>query len=285
MKRKKRPGSSVDDVYQVLYERIVQGTYPPGLRMAQSELAEELNTSRTPLREALNRLQANGLLVATNNRGMQVSKVQSDETEQLYAIRLLVEPSLIAAMVPDMTAADIQAMSDALDEMESAGHATRAYQEAHLKFHNVALARYPAAIRNMINSIYEKILRHQRLHFSRPQVPDDFTNVDRCFLRAIKARDSELARQWLEFHLIDAGLGLAFDVDMDHVPTSLYMAAKGVGITIDGTADRIVRPVSICWHGGCAGPKSAMQTINLKYTPGTAGNSVEGKVKPRTKRS
>jgi len=268
MRKKKRSGSAVDDVYQVLHDRIIQGSYPPGMKMAQDVLATELKTSRTPLREALNRLQANGLLTATNNRGMEVSQVRHEQTEQLYALRLLVEPALISAMVPDMTAADIKSMSDALDEMQSAGHATRAYQEAHHKFHNVALSRYPAAIREMIETIYEKILRHQRLYFSRPQVPEDFTNVDRCFLQAIKARNSDLARQWLEFHLIDAGLGLALDMHETHVPQSLLLAARGVGIDIDCTVDHIVRPVSICWRNGSVGPKPGMQTVNLKYVPG-----------------
>ena len=235
--------------------------------MAQNELATELKTSRTPLREALNRLQANGLLTATNNRGMEVSEVRYEQTEQLYALRLLVEPALISAMVPNMTNTDIKTMSDALDEMQSAGHATRAYQEAHLKFHNVALSRYPSAIREMIETIYEKILRHQRLHFSRPQIPEDFTSVDRCFLQAIRARNPDHARQWLEFHLIDAGLGLALDIDEDHVPQSLLLAARGVGIEIDCTVDHIVRPVSIRWANGSGGPKPAMQTVNLKYTP------------------
>jgi DNA-binding GntR family transcriptional regulator len=149
--KKKRSGSAVDDVYEVLYERIVQGRYPPGLRMTQDELADELKTSRTPLREALNRLQANGLLVANNNRGMEVSQVRYEQTEQLYAVRLLVEPASIVALVPDLPQSDIAAMSRALDEMEVAGHATQAYQAAHLKFHDVALSRYPSAIKEMIH--------------------------------------------------------------------------------------------------------------------------------------
>jgi DNA-binding GntR family transcriptional regulator len=78
--KKKRSGSAVDEVYEVLHERIVQGLYPPGLRMTQDELANELKTSRTPLREALNRLQANGLVVANNNRGMEVSQVRYEQT-------------------------------------------------------------------------------------------------------------------------------------------------------------------------------------------------------------
>jgi hypothetical protein len=184
-------------------------------------------------------------------------------------VRLLVEPALIAAMVPDMSKSDIDTMSRALDEMERATHATKAYQAAHLRFHDVALSRYPPVIKEMIQSIYEKIHRHQRLHFSRPQIPEDFTNVDRCFLEAIKSRDAQLARYWLEFHLIDAGLGLALDIDETHVPSALLLAAKGAGIDIDCSAEHIARPVRIQWRDDYDGLRPAMNTVNLKYTPRT----------------
>lgn len=272
---RKRSGTAVDEIYQVLYDRIVSGKYPPGLRMSQADLAAELNTSRTPLREALNRLQANGLVVANNNRGMEVAGAHYEEMEQLYAIRLLIEPPLIAAIVHELSAEDIDAMAAALEEMERTSYATQAFQGVHLKFHNVALAHYPDTIREMIKSIYQKIIRHQRLHFSRPHVPEDFTNVDRFFLDAIRAGDTLLARQWLEFHLIDAALGLALDIDPDQIPRSLLKAARGVGITIEAGPERFVRPAHILWEraGACAMPP--VETVNLKFIPKKAGKKVQ----------
>lgn len=271
---RKRSGTAVDEIYQVLYDRIVSGKYPPGLRMSQADLAAELNTSRTPLREALNRLQANGLVVANNNRGMEVAGAHYEEMEQLYAIRLLIEPPLIAAIVDELSAEDIDAMATALEEMERTSYATQAFQGVHLKFHNVALAHYPDTIREMIESIYQKIIRHQRLHFSRPHVPEDFTNVDRFFLDAIRAGDAHLARQWLEFHLIDAALGLALDIDPDQMPRSLLKAARGVGITIEAGPERFMRPAHIAWERAGASAMPPIETVNLKFVPKKASKKV-----------
>lgn len=264
---RKRSGTAVEEIYQILYDRIVSGKYPPGLRMSQADLAAELSVSRTPLREALNRLQANGLVVANNNRGMEVAGAHYEEMEQLYAIRLLVEPPLIAAIVNELSPADIDAMAAALCEMEKNSYATQAFQGVHLKFHNVALAYYPDTIREMIESIYGKIVRHQRLHFSRPHVPEDFTNVDRFFLDAMREGDALLARQWLEFHLIDAALGLALDIDPDQAPRALLKAAKGIGITIECGSDRFTRPARIEWKRADACAMPAIETVNLKFVP------------------
>lgn len=269
----KRPGTAVDEIYQVLHDRIVNGKYAPGVRMSQAELAAELSTSRTPLREALNRLQANGLLVATNNRGMEVAAVRFEQTEQLYAIRLLVEPPLVAALIAALSAADIDDMETALSNMEQSRYITKAYQEAHHDFHMVMLSRYPDAMREMIESIYQKINRHQRLHFSRPQIPDDFTNTDRLFLEAIRAKNTLLARQWLEFHLIDAGLGLALDIDPDHVPAALVMAAQGIGIELDCKDGQIKRPVAIRWKSADARPMPDLETVNLKHVPNSVSKT------------
>lgn len=273
----KRPGNAVDEIFQVLHDRIVNGKYAPGVRMSQADLAAELNTSRTPLREALNRLQANGLLVATNNRGMEVAAVRFEQTEQLYALRLLVEPPLVAALVPTLSAADIDGMEAALGKMEQSRYMTKAYQEAHHDFHMVILSRYPDAMREMIESIYLKINRHQRLHFSRPQIPDDFTATDRLFLDAIRAKDTALARQWLEFHLIDAGLGLALDIDPDHVPAALVMAAQGIGIELECRDGEIARPVVIRWKSTDARPMPVVETVNLKHVPDSLSKSVSKK--------
>lgn len=263
----KRPGTAVDEIYEVLHDRIVNGIYAPGVKMSQADLAAELNTSRTPLREALHRLHANGLLVATNNRGMEVAAVHFEQTEQLYAIRLLLEPPLVAALVPTLKEADIDLMETALGKMEQSRYMTKAYQEAHHDFHAVMLSRYPDGMREMVESIYLKIHRHQRLHFSRPQISDDFTNTDRLFLDAIRTGDVTLAKQWLEFHLIDAGLGLVIDIDPDHVPAALVLAARGIGIELERGDGAMVRPVMIRWTNSDARPMPAIETVNLMHVP------------------
>jgi DNA-binding GntR family transcriptional regulator len=260
----KRPGTSVDDVYRTLYERIIAGRYPPRFRMSQLELAEELKVSRTPLREALNRLQAGGLLVADANRGMEVAPLHNADAEEGYSARLLLEPALVASLVPLFSGRDFDEMARALDEMERAGHRNREFQKAHLAFHTVALRRYPKTIREIVLSLYDKNHRHQCVHFSRPRIPQDFIDIDRSFLQAIRAGDTSNVRQLLEFHLIDASLGMALDIDPRHVPSSLVLAASGVGIELDIASQdgEIQRPVSMHWRRGGAAPLK-LGTTNL----------------------
>lgn len=259
-------GHSVDEIYRVLADRIINGVYMPGRKLSQSDLADELDVSRTPLREALNRLQQTGLVVATINRGMEVSPVTFEETEQLYAIRLLIEPPVVAAVTAQLTEADLDAMSQALDRMDKGAERTKEFQDAHHCFHEAVLVHYPQAIREMIESIYLKIIRHQRIYFSRPRAPEEFCAIDRLLLNASIARDGELAKHILEFHLIDAALGLILDANPDFEPAALAIAARGLGIKLDfGGPGSHQRPARLSWVNGAAANVPPMKTGNLYY--------------------
>jgi DNA-binding GntR family transcriptional regulator len=84
--------SVVDQVHGALLERIVAGELPPGSRLRQEALAEELGVSRTPLREALVRLASEGLVEFTPNRGATVAARDFSDMEQAWGARLVIEP-------------------------------------------------------------------------------------------------------------------------------------------------------------------------------------------------
>lgn len=84
--------SVVDQVHAELLERIVAGELPPGARLRQEALAEELGVSRTPLREALVRLVSEGLVEFAPNRGATVARRDFSDMEQAWLARLVIEP-------------------------------------------------------------------------------------------------------------------------------------------------------------------------------------------------
>ncbi len=269
---KERPGDTVDQVHRTLRERIIEGHYPPGLRLSQGALATELDVSRTPLREALHRLEADGLVISEANRGMQVAPASVEAVEECYAMRLLIEPPTVAAITADLSNGELVAMEDALDEMDSNRHRQRDYQEAHLRFHELALNHYPASFREVTRSLHLKIYRHQRLYFSRPEVPENFTHVDRVFLAAIRDRDAELAKQLLEFHLIDAAMGMILDKEQDHAFGPLLVAARGVGIEIEPPSGRQADcRTTIRWRRGDARVLPPLTTTTIQYIPEPQG--------------
>ncbi len=121
---KTRSGTTVDELCTALRERIASREYFPGQRMSQEQLAAEFKVSRTPLREAFKRLEADGLLVATANRGVHVAPISNSDTEQNYALRILIEPPIVATLTEQLTDTEIEQMQTALADMRKyRGHA------------------------------------------------------------------------------------------------------------------------------------------------------------------
>ena len=84
--------SVVDQVYMAIRERISSGSLPRGARVHQEDLAEELGVSRTPVREALRRLAAEGLVEMRTNRGARVADVDQIGMRSSYEARTVIEP-------------------------------------------------------------------------------------------------------------------------------------------------------------------------------------------------
>ena len=84
--------SVVDQVYLAIRERIADGALARGARIHQEDLAEELGVSRTPVREALRRLAAEGLVEMRTNRGARVADVGQGAMRAAYEARLVIEP-------------------------------------------------------------------------------------------------------------------------------------------------------------------------------------------------
>ena len=119
-----RPGDTSEEVYVRLRDLIVEGEYAPGER-PHARLMEALGVGRTPLRTALSRLQSDGLVIATPNRGVEVAEAPVSSAEEIYALRFLVEPPLLEASAPTISAEHLAQMRHWLTRMERAGRATR----------------------------------------------------------------------------------------------------------------------------------------------------------------
>ncbi len=266
---KTRSGTTVDELCTALRDRIVAGKYFPGQRMSQEQLAAEFKVSRTPLREAFQRLEADGLLVSTANRGVHVAPIVNSETEQSYALRILLEPPTVAAVLESLSDADIDQMQTALRDMRDHRDHSRRFQEAHLAFHDVIRVRYPKSFADLTQNLYTMIYRHQSVYLSHHRAPEDFIELDQDLLDAITERRTGSARRVLEFHLIDAALGLVLDADPDHEFDSLLVALKGRDIVLEhDDAGRVPRPARIYWldHDEVL-PERTTSNLILTYAP------------------
>jgi DNA-binding GntR family transcriptional regulator len=98
--------------------RILSGALAPGARIVQDDLAEELNASRIPVREALRLLQARGLVTIKANAGAWVSRMTMRDCELSYRIRERVEPLLLTESLPLLGPDDLAELAEIQEQIE-----------------------------------------------------------------------------------------------------------------------------------------------------------------------
>lgn len=100
--------SKKDLVVDVIREAILSGELEPGERLLQDDLAERLQVSSTPVREALRQLESEGILQSSPNRGVRVAEVDWQAVREIYLIRADLEALATRMAVPRLTAADLK---------------------------------------------------------------------------------------------------------------------------------------------------------------------------------
>lgn len=104
--------------YDVLKKAIITGEIPAGERIVETDYADRLHISRTPLREALRKLERDGLVEYVMRRGVVVRAFTIEDIEQIYTIRNALEMLTLPAIVDNATPADIASLRDKLAQMD-----------------------------------------------------------------------------------------------------------------------------------------------------------------------
>ncbi len=84
-----------EQIYEILKNRILNDYYAPGKKLSEVEISEELGVSRSPLREAIRQLEADGLLSGTANKGVYVKKLGEKDVRDLYQVEIMIQNNSI----------------------------------------------------------------------------------------------------------------------------------------------------------------------------------------------
>ncbi|MHB8285040.1 MAG: GntR family transcriptional regulator [Caulobacteraceae bacterium] len=107
-----------EQAYEMIRMRILVGEIAPGMALRQDAIALQLGVSKIPLREALTRLAQDGLLSSKPNRGFVVRALSAEEAEEVFALRLKLEPEAAAKACRVATQEDRARVLVALAELE-----------------------------------------------------------------------------------------------------------------------------------------------------------------------
>jgi DNA-binding GntR family transcriptional regulator len=128
-----------EGVYRVLRAAILDGTVPPGGQLRERDIATDLGISRSPLREALTRLEEEGLIVKFPFRGAFVVEVSAREVAEIASIRLLVEPYAGELALETLRGPERPRLTQTVEELRQATDKNDipASIDAHLQFHRL----------------------------------------------------------------------------------------------------------------------------------------------------
>jgi len=192
-----------EQVYEDLRQWIVDGTLRPGENLKDIQLASRLGISRTPVREALRRLEDEGLVHTSANRWTRVSEIQMEEIDQILPIMNSLELLSLTQAFIDMGPEDIEKMREAnrkLEEAVQAGNYAEA-AEANRKFHYVFILRTEnTELIRVIQRLRVKIQRLGSYYFSSPTLPSSSIREHAELIQAISAKRLEDAKTILSGH-------------------------------------------------------------------------------------
>ncbi|MEF2558932.1 GntR family transcriptional regulator [Aurantimonas sp. C2-5-R2] len=198
-----------DHVAEVLRERIISGVYERGEKLRQGDIAEELEVSLTPVREAMKILEAEGYIISMSHRGVLVPPFYVEQAEELFELRMLLERRLTENAFNRMTSerlAELEAIqaeyataTSSMDrnQLRSANYRFhfRMYEWANepqtLAFVRVLWAKYPFHYLDAIKSRTTRAVREHQAFLIQAQAG----NVE----GALEAMEEHIRAGWKEF--------------------------------------------------------------------------------------
>lgn len=199
-----RPGLIRHEVYDHLKGEILSGKLPSGSRLGEIALAERLGVSRTPVREAMQRLAQDGLVEVAANRGARVKTVSTADVEDVYAVREVLDGLAARLAATHRTDAQLGAMRNALEKLEQADASDFELQiAADLEFHGlIASASGNLALTATLRGLSEGVARVKLLTKRYNQSAQTQTAHQNLF-RAIQTGDAETAERIAKAHVLE----------------------------------------------------------------------------------
>lgn len=189
--------SFVDDAYRQIKQKILDNDMPPGFQALEAELALQFGMSRTPIREALLRLQGEGFVRLAPRRGMMVLPISPDDMREIYDVITALETvAAEGAASRALSLAEIAELDGAVDAMDAAlkNDDLDAWADADDHFHLTVLRLCGNSRLAATSMMFRDQIRRTRMLTLRLRPrPDRSNEAHRKLVAAIRAGDAEAA--------------------------------------------------------------------------------------------
>jgi len=203
-----------DVIKERIVERILDGTYPPGSRIVESQLAQEFGTSQAPVREALRDLEGMRFIESQPHVGARVRAVTSEELGQIYPVRAALEEVAGREAAVRMTDEVLAALANELLAMRSAAEAGEVHEQLvhDARFHEIIVE---ASGNQVLLEVWRSLRVEARTLVSVIKADSNLrmiAEMHRPVLSALQSRDPDLAGKEMRAHIEFFGSFVALGV-------------------------------------------------------------------------
>lgn len=193
-----------DVVFNTLRNAILTGELSPGERLMEIKLADKLGVSRTPIREAIRKLELEGLVVNTPRKGAEVANISAEDLRDVLEVRRSLEVLAISLACDKMTDETLELLYENIDAFKHSidAKATSDIASVDVTFHDII---YKATGNNrliqILNNISEQMYRYRFEYIKNKESWNRLVEEHMNIYEAIKNRDKELAIKSILLHI------------------------------------------------------------------------------------
>jgi DNA-binding GntR family transcriptional regulator len=191
--------------YEHLKASILSGRFNPGERLAEEHLAKELGISRTPIREALHKLESEGLIKPLASRGFVASQDSKDDIEELFEIRAVLEGYALRLICGRITDAVLAQLEDTVEKAEDAlrRHGLDEIFQWNTRFHDTLhdLITDKHRLYHQMVTMRQYVLRYRKNTLQYPDGGARTVDGHRKILLALRLRDPDLCERVMREHI------------------------------------------------------------------------------------
>ena len=205
VKHKQSVPSVRERTYEHLKSVILSGRFSPGERLAEEHLAEELGVSRTPVREALHKLEQDGLIEPLESRGFCIPSNSLEEVEDLFDLRTVLEGYTLRVICERITDEQLKRLEEMIGESDNAldrGRLDEVFQW-NTQFHDTlhAMVAHKRRFHSLIVNMRKYVLRYRKDTLQYLDGGQRASEGHRQILLALKLKDPEICERVMRIHI------------------------------------------------------------------------------------
>ena len=193
-----------DVVFNTLRQAILRGELQPGERLMEIQLAQRLGVSRTPVREAIRKLELEGLVLMIPRRGAEVAEITRQDLEDVLEVRAALEELAVKDACEHITDEQLQDLKKAANEFKRSLEGTDlvACAEADIHFHEIIYAATNnKRLVQMLNNLREQMYRYRMENLKDKRTYRTLVEEHDAIRRALKKHDKEKAGAAINVHI------------------------------------------------------------------------------------